>query len=278
MPGPSCHNAPAAVSGKLTTACAALLLGLSLGSPCARAQLAAATPAASERPFVRDESEARRTTMARALFEEGLRFVDAGRWAEAEDRFERVLLLRYSPVAAYNLGLAQARLGHGVVAAATFRKLLADPTLEPKVREPATAQLSEVEAHFGWLTLHVPGRCEGCQVQIDREDWPPAVWGVAVPIDAGPHALELRRAESILAIAQIDIKPAARMEATLAPRAAAARGERSTGEGLPPGAASLATAPASSSANAPLLTSPWFWGAMGVLVVGSVTAVLVAAR
>jgi hypothetical protein len=255
-----------------------LLCALLLGSPCARAQLAAATPAPAERSFARDDGEARRTTMARALFEEGLRFMDAGRWVDAEDRFERVLSLRYSAVAAYNLGLAQARLGHGVVAAATFRKLLADPALEPKVREPATAQLSEVEAHFGWLTLHVPGRCEGCRVRIDRDDWPPAVWGVAVPIDAGSHALELRLDDSVLATAQIDIKPAARFETTLAPRAGAleaARGEDPPVEGPEPHPTSSATPRAGSGADTPLLASPWFWGAMGVLVAGAVVAVIV---
>jgi hypothetical protein len=281
MARPSRHSAPAAFSGKLTSACAVFVAGLFIAAPCVRAQLAAAPPATADRPIVRDDSEARRTTMARALFEEGLHFVDAGRWADAQDRFGRVLELRYSAVAAYNLGLAQVRLGHGVVAAATLRKLLADPTLETKVREPATQQLSEVEANFAWLTLHVPGDCEGCQVRVDREDWPPAVWGVAAPIDAGSHALELRWNSSVLARAQIDLKPAGRLETTLTPQAGAlenARGVRAAGEGQQPKDASVSTQNGAPSSSVPLLKSPWFWGAMGVLVVGAVTVIIVQTR
>jgi hypothetical protein len=278
MARPSCHSAPAASSGKLTSACAVFLASLFIASPCVRAQLAAAPPASSDRPIVRDDSEARRTTMARALFEEGLRFVDSGRWADAQDRFGRVLELRYSAVAAYNLGLAQVRLGHGVVAAATLRKLLADPTLETKVREPATQQLSEVEANFGWLTLHVPGDCDGCQVQVDREDWPSAVWGVAAPIDPGSHALELRWNASVLASLHIDVKPAGRVAATLTPQPGAleaARGVGAPGAGQQPADANVSTQSGTSSASVPLLKNPWFWGAMGVLVVGAVAAAII---
>jgi hypothetical protein len=265
----------------LSVASGLLLVGALAGPPRACAQLVAATNGASGRPAARDDSEARRTTMARALFEEGLRFVDAGRWSDAQDRFERVLELRYSTVAAYNLGLAQARAGHGVVAAATLRKLLTDPTLEPKVREPAVAQLAAVEAHFGWLTLHVPGRCDRCVVLVDREDWPPAVWGVAVPIDPGNHALELRIDSRVLASSQIEVNAAAHVETTLSGRPAALQAagrDHTSGEAQPAGGRAAWTRSEAPHADAPLLASPWFWGAMGVLVAGAITAVVIETR
>jgi hypothetical protein len=226
------------------------------------------------------DMQARRTTMARALFEEGLHFVDAGQWADAQDRFARVLEIRYSAVAAYNLGLAQARLGHGVIASATLRKLLADSTLEPKVRDPASALLAEVEARFAWLTIRVLGPCTDCKVYVDREEWPRAVWGVSVPCDAGTHALELRYRGTVLAKDTILTTASVRSEAALAARSgqlwairvADAKARR---DALSAGA----TAPSrANAAEGSLFERPLFWIAMGVLVAGGVTAAVIAAH
>jgi tetratricopeptide (TPR) repeat protein len=225
--------------------------------------------------LAREQAEARRTTIARALFEEGLRFVDAGRWQDAQDRFRRVLELRYSAVAAYNLGLAQARLGFPVVSAATLRKLLADPALEAKVRDPAAALLVEVEAQFAWLTLHVRGRCDECRVEVDREDWPHAALGVAVPIDPGAHALELRWENTVLASDRIELGAAARGEATLAVAPGALEAARGSRAADPSGSVPGPSRPRS---NASFLESPLFWTAMGVLVAGGTTALILETR
>ncbi|HKU40078.1 MAG TPA: hypothetical protein VJR89_18090, partial [Polyangiales bacterium] len=71
-----------------------------------------------------------RVAAARALFEEGLRRVDAEQWSLAADCFARLLALRYSAVAAYNLALAQVRLGQTVRGLTSLRELLAQPGLE----------------------------------------------------------------------------------------------------------------------------------------------------
>jgi hypothetical protein len=269
----------AAVSGVRRTAiavvtCSMLCLGL-VGPTHAQAGRLAVAQAQGA------AVEARRTTMARALFEEGLRNVDAGQWAQAEDRFERVLELRYSAVAAYNLGLAQAKLGHGVVAAATLRKLLADATLEPKVRERASALLAEVEGHFGWLTLRVLGKCDGCSVYLNREEWPWAAVGVSVPIDPGKYKLELRWADVLLAQDRLEVSPAARVEASLAARPGAlkaaqdaqARAPQPNERSEPLSQAQLGLSLSGTRNRTTLLSSPWFWSAMGVLVVGAVAAI-----
>jgi len=257
---------------------------LLLCGSCALPSLASAQAvhpsATAESNFVRAESEARRTTMARALFDEGLRYLDAGRWFDAQDRFARVVELRYSPVAVYNLGLAQARLGHGVVAAATLRKLLADPSVEAKVREPAAALLIEVEAKFGWLGLRVAGPCEGCRVYVDSEEWPPAVLGVSVPIDAGTHALELRWDTAQLATDSVEVAAGARVAATLTSRPGALEVAQARSAFV---SQTAARDPAGSGRDVPrastdLLTNPWFWGAMGVLAAGVVTTLVIETR
>jgi tetratricopeptide (TPR) repeat protein len=271
---------PAAVSGKRSRTVSLLVCGLACW--LAMPQLAHAQTSrfalTDAQPSASPEIEARRTTMARALFEEGLRNVDAGQWARAQDRFERVLELRYSPVAAYNLGLAQARLGHGVVAAATLRKLLVDATLDAKVRERATALLNEVEARFGWLTLRVLGRCDGCSVYLNREEWPWAAVGVSVPVDPGHYALELRWADIVLAKDRLEMAAGARLEASLAARPGALQAAREAHPSALEQPPAQAPTGLQSSASTPpghttLLASPWFWGAMGVLVVGAVAAI-----
>jgi hypothetical protein len=223
------------------------------------------------------ELEARNTTIARALFDEGLRFVDAEKWADARDRFARVLTLRYSAVAAYNLALAEARLGRGVVAAATLRKLLSDSTLDPKVHDRATALLNEVEGRFGWLTLHVVGACNGCTIYLDREAWPWAAVGVSVPIDPGSYALRLRLDDKIVAEQRLNIAPAAKVETSLlAPGAAKlAAGRAADGAVFDP-----ASSPARSSADSRFnpLTSGWFWGAMGMVAAGVAATLILATQ
>jgi hypothetical protein len=273
---------PAAMSGLRTSLWVVRLLAFC--SSCAWTSIGLAEPArlrlsAADTPAVHDDAEARRTTMARALFEEGVRYLDAGRWEDAQDRFIRVIDLRYSPVALYNLGLAQVRLGHGVVAAATLRKLLVDPGVEPKVREPAAALLVEVEAKFGWLTLRVSDPCHGCRVYVDREEWPPAVLEVAIPIDPGKHALELRWDSAVLATASVEVMAASRVEALLAARPGSLEAARAVRSGqMPLVVAGGRRPPHAATSGGGALRSPWFWGAMGVLAAGVVTTVVIGTR
>ena len=225
--------------------------------------------------------EARNTAMARALFDEGLRFVDTEQWQEAQDRFGRVLSLRYSAVAAYNWSLSQARLGKGVIASSTLRRILADAGLDTTVRDRATALLGDVEARFAWLNVRVLGECSGCSVYLNEEEWPWAVVGAFVPVDAGHYDLRLRVGNSIVSEERLEIAATARLTATLAPTpdalAAARRSHAGVGEGSrprAPGEPGQAPAPARGS----LLASGWFWGAMGMLAVGAAGAIILETR
>jgi hypothetical protein len=270
----------AAVSGRQMRALwlvASSWLAASLAlCPVTHAQLARQVNPGFEAVTNRD-AEARRTTMARALFDEGVRYLDAGRWTDAQDRFARVIDLRYSPVALYNLGLAQARCGRGVVAAATLRKLLADPGLEPKVREPAATLLAEVEAKFGWITLRVAKACESCRAYVDQEEWPLAALDVAVPIDPGTHALELRRGASLLAAESVDVSAGTWLETVIGSRLGsldAAQAARASADRT-----WRATTPSNAAhSGSNVLESPWFWGAMGALAAGIATTIVIETR
>lgn len=262
---------------KIGTICAALLMAVaptSVAGQPARAGAASGADAAA----TRTEPDAQQVAMARALFEEGLRHVDAQAWALAADRFARVLALRYSAVAAYNLSLARARLGSSVLALEGLRDLLAQPALESTVREAAVALQSEQQAYVGWLTVRVHGSCSGCTVQLDDKPLPDAALGVAVPVDPGRHALALSRGQELLASTNLSVSRGARIQGNLnVPEPAgvaatelepAAVGGDRTAVSAPP--AALAAAPAQESKRS-LLTSPWFWGGVGVLAAGVVT-------
>jgi hypothetical protein len=228
-------------------------------------------------------SDPQQVAMARALFEEGLRHVDAEQWALAADRFARVLSLRYSPVAAYNLALARARLGSSVLALEGLRELLAKPSLEATVRDAALALQEEQQARVGWMTVRVSGECMNCSVQLDAKQLPPAALNVAVPVDPGSHALSLVRDEQTVASSNLNVAPGARVEGKLlAPRAlVAAPVPQSAAQPAQDDFSSAPAAPAAALATASdsdpqqpkgsLLSSPWFWGGVGILAAGVVT-------
>ena len=261
----------------LARTCSALcvMLGVCLG-PSAYAQAPNASETRVESPA---ELEARNTTMARALFDEGLKYVDSEQWEQAQDRFGRVLTLRYSAVAAYNYGLALARLGRSVVAASTLRRLLTDVNLDPHVHEHASSLLREVEARFAWLNVRVNGECKGCEVSLNEQIWPWAAIGVFVPVDPGSYALRLRLGNDLLAEQNLSLAATERLEATLDsghpadPALVGASHATPGGPGLTSAQRNSAERPRES-----LLKSGWFWGAMGVLVIGITSTVVVASQ
>jgi hypothetical protein len=215
-----------------------------------------------------------RVATARALFEEGLRHVDAEEWGKAADCFSRLLELRYSPVAAYNLALARARLGQNVQALTSLRELLAQPGLEATVRDAALSLQHEAETNVGWLTVHVRGTCGDCQVQLDGQRWPAATPGVAVPVDPGHHALVLMRSHELVASSDLTVAPGARFEASLQPPAAhepAPQLVAAAPAQVSPAQSVLLTEPVAAPAQSSLFASPWFWGGVGVLAAGMVT-------
>jgi hypothetical protein len=228
-------------------------------------------------------SDPQQVAMARALFEEGLRHVDAEQWALAADRFARVLSLRYSPVAAYNLALARARLGSSVLALEGLRELLAKPSLEPTVRDAALSLQKEQQARVGWLTVRVSGECTGCDVQLDGKPLPPAVVNVAVPVDPGSHALALVHAGESLSRSNLNVAPGARVVGKLsAPARVAAMPQPQQQTGAPASDERVSSAPAAPAAalttssdpqqpKGSLIESPWFWGGVGVLAAGAIT-------
>ena len=263
----------------LITSQAAAQTGADARAPGTSAPAPVAAPVPLPAPVpAQSEEDAQKSAIARALFAEGLGFVDAAQWPDAADRFRRVLQIRYSPVAAYNLGLAQARLGKLVSSVETLRKLKSEPTLDADVRDSVTALLAETEPKLAWLTLSVTGACDGCEIVVDDQPWPAAAIGVAVPIDPGPHVAKLLRKSAVISQSSVEPQPGERISITLGaaptPEAAALASQaqaRQRSSETTPGPA------AATRSNKRVWSSPWLWGSVGAVGIAAIATVVVVA-
>lgn len=133
------------------------------------------------------------TAEARALFEEGLQFVEAQQWADAADRFGRVLAIRSSAIVSYNYASALVKLERLVEASRALRGVIADPSASSEVVEAARALLETVEPRIGQLTVRLRGDTANVVVMLDDEALPEGSVGIAVPVDPGERVVRVTR-------------------------------------------------------------------------------------
>jgi len=224
---------------------------------------------------------------ARQLFAEGLAFVEHEDWANAEQRFRRVLALRSSQVVAYNLASALMHLGRMVEGAELLRGIVRDPTAEATSRDAATQLLSEMEPRIGTLTIRVTGDAHDASLRMD--DKPVELTGSVqtISVDPGSHRVVALRGETELASkpaevggdAPLQVEVLLELPAAVGPRAAArAAGSSSSGNRAVLGNDdSKHSSARDDGGSSSVFASPWFWtGAGGVVVAGVITAVLLA--
>jgi predicted transcriptional regulator len=216
----------------------------------AKVAASSAPPAVASPP-----GEIERQAAARALFEEGLRHADAGRWGEAADRFERAYALRPTPEIAYNWATALGRLGRLVRASELLRQVERDPQAPAGVRRAAGARLAKLRPRIGRLTVRVEGAAAGAPVLLDGRPLDAALVGVAFPIDPGLHSLEARPRKGGAVTRVAMVGEGAEVMLTLDPILAPAGGERA------------------GSGRGSVIGSPWLWTILGVAVVGAGVAV-----
>lgn len=90
---------------------------------------------------------------ARALFAAGQAAVDAGRWTDALDAFQRAYELTHVPSALFNAAFALRALGRFRDAEAAFVELLSLEGTRPDMREEATTYLEEVRGRLATVRL-----------------------------------------------------------------------------------------------------------------------------
>ena len=135
------------------------------------------------------EPSEQQLALARSLFEEGLDFVSARQWAQAADRFQRVMEIRSSPVVAYNLASALVHLERLLRARALLRSTVLQPEVAGETRRAAEQLLSEIEPRIGRVRLIIRGTKPDTVLLLD--DTPLEMGRLSAPLelDPGPHRI-----------------------------------------------------------------------------------------
>jgi len=173
----------------------------------------ALTLAVAVRPAAAQDVHA--TSAARALFQEGLRFVDAGDWAAARDRFQRALVLRPSPLIRFNLATSCAHVGRLVQAMELFEQVRRDGRAPADARAASARELAVLRPRLGRLVVHVRGAPAGATVRVDGRVLPSALVGVAAPADPGPHTADAQRDGGSVTHGTADVPAGGTAELTL---------------------------------------------------------------
>lgn len=129
---------------------------------------------------------------ARELFTSAEHDEDAGHWADAYDKMQRVAAVKLTAGVRYHLALCQEKLGRLAAALHGFRdaqeQAQADDARD--VLRLVGKQLDELQPRVPRLTVHVVPPVDDAVVQLDGTPVAKELVGVAIPLDPGVHTVE----------------------------------------------------------------------------------------
>jgi len=198
------------------------------------------------------DTEADRTAAARALFEEGMRAVDAGDWQAAVDRLRRSHELRPSPVVRYNLALALIEVGGFVAASEHLRAVMRATGEGTEAHRIASERLEAILPRLGRLLIAVTGASETVETRLDGGVVPDALVGVPQPADPGRHRVSIHRDGQELGAAEVTVESGRQASVALEAPPPPPEPERSD-----------------MVAAGGVETQWWFWTLIAVLAVGA---------
>jgi hypothetical protein len=155
-------------------------------------------------------SDAQRVT-ARELGREGLRALDAGDMATADERLTRAIELYDAPTLRMARANARMRLGHMIAAGEDCRvvmrwpKVAGEPGIYNSTRQQAREMLVRIEEEIPHLTLIVRGK--PASITVGREAWPKPMLGVPRPLDPGDHAIRVTTAAGAVVERTVSLRP-----------------------------------------------------------------------
>ncbi|HET7541760.1 MAG TPA: hypothetical protein VFK05_17920 [Polyangiaceae bacterium] len=260
-------------TGRLTFACACLLAALS-GARLAHAQVSAEEKATAE-----------------AVFEEGIRLIKQGNFAEACPKFE--MSQRVEPAVGTMLYLAECyeKTNRTASAWAMFREAasLAETSNQIERMKTAQTRAARLEPRLAWLTIEVAKEALVPGLQIRRNGVLVAtdLSGTAIPVDPGDVTVEAAAPGHLPFSTKVKVPTKGRVsvaipalqaapEPTPVPGAVGAAATTAQPEGAAPAPANAtpqaaATAPSSSAKPAPAEQRsliPWIVGGAGVVALG----------
>ncbi|MGA2450939.1 MAG: hypothetical protein ABTD50_19935 [Polyangiaceae bacterium] len=135
---------------------------------------------------------------ARQLFREGDELQRAGKVADALDKFQRAQQAYPAPTNVLRIAECQVALGHLVESAESYRAVLRAP-LPPDAPpaflaalEQAKGELAQVEPRIPRLRVAAdPAHVVGTTFRIDGQPVSAALLGERIPLDPGPHRVQL---------------------------------------------------------------------------------------
>ena len=140
--------------------------------------------------------EEARNEAARQLFQSGLEQGQAGRWADAEERFSRALELRWAGPIAYNLAHARVELGRLVDALDILDEILAsNGEIDAEVRAASVQLRDGLLSKVARITVQMDGATDGVEITIDGRT---VQAGQPIVVDPGRHRVLARLEGSVV--------------------------------------------------------------------------------
>lgn len=128
---------------------------------------------------------------AEALFEEGRRLMDQGKFPQACEKLEGSQKLDPGAGTLMNLAACYDKSGRTASAWVTYKDAAsAAAARHPDWAAQAQAQAAALEPKLSRLTITVQDKTQGLVVTRDGVTVEPTVYGVAIPVDPGAHTVE----------------------------------------------------------------------------------------
>ncbi|WP_394833287.1 hypothetical protein LVJ94_42970 [Pendulispora rubella] len=128
---------------------------------------------------------------AAALFAEAGKLVDAGQPARACPKYEESLRLFESVNTRYFLADCYERIGRNASAWALYLEVAAKASDDPAKVDRARERAGAVAPKVSHLTVAADAKqTSGLAIKRDGAELGPGQWGVAMPVDPGPHVVE----------------------------------------------------------------------------------------
>jgi hypothetical protein len=131
---------------------------------------------------------------AESLFREARKLVDAGRLAEACEKFAASEQLEAAVGTLLNLGRCYEKIGRTATAWATYHEAIATAHASGQFEREKTAKdrADMLESTLPRLTITVSPQASASPIEVTRdgEVVPSALWGATVPVDPGEHIVQ----------------------------------------------------------------------------------------
>lgn len=154
----------------------------------------------------------RNPAAAQALYDEARQLVQAGKFAEACPKFKESYELDPGGGTLLNLADCYEKQGKTALAWTTFKEALvaAQRDGHRDRAEFANKHLGALENRLARLTVQVPAsaRIPGLSLSLDGSPLGDAAWGVAIPVDPGPHVVRAEAPGKRAFETSLDVSPA----------------------------------------------------------------------